>query len=263
MKVNFGNVAENYAKFRNDLPGELLESLKLRDIHFGGKQVVDLGCGTGVFCRAIHHVGAEVIGVEPAIELIEEAEFIDKEKDIEIEYRNTFSENTSLPENTYDYVTVLRAWHWFDSKETLKEIKRILKGNGSLIIMDSGFLSKNKVVVDTLKFIQAYMPEGQLKSAGSKSTSMQLINSFPVEWFKEWQENQFDLQETYKFNYDVAFTNEEWCGRVGSLSWLAGFDKEERQDILEKLYIYLTRRYGDIEHHIKHGCYVSILRFCN
>lgn len=32
MKVNFGNVAKNYARFRNDLPSELLEGLKLRGI---------------------------------------------------------------------------------------------------------------------------------------------------------------------------------------------------------------------------------------
>lgn len=260
MEVNFGNVAENYAKFRNDLPDELLESLELRGIHFEGKKVVDLGCGTGIFCRALHHVGAKVVGVEPAIELIEEAKFIDKEQNIDIDYHNTFSENTSLPENAYDYITVLRAWHWFDSKETLQEIKRMLKKKASLIIMDSGFLSKNQVVTDTLKFIQAYMPEGKLKPAGSKSTSKQLINSFPVEWFKEWQENQFDLQETYKFSYDVSFTNEEWCGRVSSLSWLSGFDKRERQDILEKLHLYLAQQYGDVEHHILHGCYVAILK---
>jgi len=38
MKVNFGNVAKNYARFRNDLPDELLESLKLRGIVFDGKK---------------------------------------------------------------------------------------------------------------------------------------------------------------------------------------------------------------------------------
>ncbi|MDF1997209.1 hypothetical protein [Peribacillus frigoritolerans] len=45
MEVNFGNVAKNYAQYRNDLPDELLESLKLRGIDFNNKKVVDLGSG--------------------------------------------------------------------------------------------------------------------------------------------------------------------------------------------------------------------------
>ncbi|MDS9471178.1 class I SAM-dependent methyltransferase [Sporosarcina pasteurii] len=158
MKVDFGNVAKNYARFRNNLPSELLEGLKLRGIVFNDKKVTDLGSGSGVLCRALQQEGASVVGVEPSIELIEEAKEIDNEEGYMIEYKNTYSEATSLPDNTYDLITVLRAWHWFDAEKTLSEIKRILKEDGSLIIMDSGFLSKSKVVKDTLDMIKNHMP---------------------------------------------------------------------------------------------------------
>ncbi|MCL7749588.1 class I SAM-dependent methyltransferase [Halalkalibacter alkaliphilus] len=259
MKVNFGNVAKNYARFRNDLPIELLESLKLRGINFNNKNVADLGSGTGVLSRALYREGAVVVGVEPSNELIQEAKEIDKNEGYMIKYVHAFSESTTLLEDTYDYITVLRAWHWFDSDKTLTEIKRILKDNGSLIVMDSGFLSKNKVIVDTLEIIKGHMPNGKLKSAGSKANSKQVINGFPVEWFKEWQEHQFDLQETYKFTYNVTFTNEEWCGRVGSLSWLSGFDENERNKILDKIYSHLNKEFKGIKHNILHGCYITVL----
>ncbi|PYZ93028.1 hypothetical protein CR194_07460 [Salipaludibacillus keqinensis] len=70
MKVNFGNVAKSYANYRNDLPVELLDSLKLRGIDFLNRRVADLGSGTGVLSRALHKAGAEVIGVEPSTELL-------------------------------------------------------------------------------------------------------------------------------------------------------------------------------------------------
>lgn len=260
MKVNFGNVAKNYARFRNDLPAELLEGLKLRRVSFNDKKVVDLGSGTGVLCRTMQKEGAAVIGVEPSIELIEEAIEIDKDEGCEIQYINAFSESTALPENTFDVVTVLRAWHWFDADKTLSEINRILKENGSLLVMDSGFLSKSEVVRDTLEIIKKHMPNGKLKAAGSKANTKQMINSFPVEWFKEWREHQFDLQETYKFNYNVTFSNEEWCGRVGSLSWLTEFNEVERNNILDELLSYLEKKYTKVEHNIEHGCYVTILK---
>jgi 2-polyprenyl-3-methyl-5-hydroxy-6-metoxy-1,4-benzoquinol methylase len=259
MKVNFGNVAKNYARFRSDLPIELLESLKIRGINFNNKKVADLGSGTGVLSRALHREGAFVVGVEPSNELIQEAKEIDTKEGYMIKYVNAFSESTTLSEDTYDYITVLRAWHWFDSEKTLTEIKRILKDNGSLIVMDSGFISKSKVIVDTLEIIKGHMSNGKLRSAGSKANSKQMINGFPVEWFKEWQEHQFDLQEIYKFNYNVTFTNEEWCGRVGSLSWLSCFDEKERHNILDQIYTHLDKEFKGIKHKILHGCYIAVL----
>ncbi|MDS9471177.1 hypothetical protein [Sporosarcina pasteurii] len=86
-----------------------------------------------------------------------------------------------------------------------------------------------------------------------------MINSFPVEWFQEWREHQFDLQDTYKFHYNVTFSNEEWCGRVGSLSWLSGFNEAERENILDELLTYLEKEYKGVKHNIEHGCYVAVL----
>ncbi|MBP3953086.1 class I SAM-dependent methyltransferase [Bacillus suaedae] len=90
MKVNFGNVAKDYARYRNDLPIELLESLKLRGINFNNKKVADLGCGTGVLSRALHREGAVVVGVEPSKELIQEAKQIDGNEGYMIDYVNTY-----------------------------------------------------------------------------------------------------------------------------------------------------------------------------
>ncbi|WP_100372125.1 class I SAM-dependent methyltransferase [Bacillus sp. FJAT-45037] len=260
MKVDFGKVAKDYAKYRNDLPIELLESLKIRGVDLNNKKVVDLGSGSGVLSRALQDQGAVVVGVEPSVELIEEAKVIDKNRGCIIEYVNKFSESTTLENDTYDFVTALRAWHWFDREKTIKEVKRILKADGILIVMDSGFLSNSKVVVDTLQIIKRYMPNGQLKSAGSKAISKQKINGFPVEWFKEWQDHQFDLKETYKFNYNVSFTNEEWCGRVGSLSWLSSFSAEERHQILDEIYTYIRKEFKEDEHNIQHGCFITVLK---
>lgn len=259
MEVDFGNVAKNYAKYRNDLPDELLESLKLRGIDFKNKKVVDLGSGTGVLSRALVNEGAVVVGVEPSEELIEQARAIDKRVGNIIGYVNRYADSTTLDNAVFDYATVLRAWHWFDREKTLDEIKRILVEKGKLIIMDSGFISKGKVVEDTLQIIKTHMPNGELKAAGSKSESKQSINGFPVEWFKEWQEHHFDLKESYKFNYTVSFTNEEWCGRVGSLSWLSGFAENKQNNILDEIFTYLVKEFGDTKHNIQHSCFVAIL----
>jgi ubiquinone/menaquinone biosynthesis C-methylase UbiE len=259
MKVNFGNVAKNYALYRNDLPEELLESLKLRGFDLQAKKVADIGSGTGVLTRALYLEGAKVIGVEPDKELIQEAEHIDEAEGIRIQYKNNYAELTGLEGDSFDYGTVLRAWHWFNRIDTLEEIKRILKEEGTLIIMDSGFISQGKVIQETFKIIEKYMPDRKIKAAGSKAESKQLINSFPVEWFKEWKNTGFHLRDTYNFDYTVSFSNEAWCGRVASLSWLTQFSEEERGKIINELFNHLNEEFGETTHSIKHRCYVAIL----
>ncbi|PSL42981.1 methyltransferase family protein [Salsuginibacillus halophilus] len=259
MQTNFGNVAKAYAQHRNDLPDELMASLKLRGIHFHGKDVVDLGAGTGVLSRAMSREGSAVTGVEPSAELIAEAKSIDESEDMNINYICNFAESTDLQSAAFDCATVLRAWHWFDRQKTMDEIKRLLQPGGKLLVMDSGFTSKSKIISDTAEIVKSYMPDGKIKPAGSKADASQLIHSFPVEWFEEWKQGGFDLKETYKFNYTVSFSNESWCGRVGSLSWLTNFDEYQKQEVLDKIYTHLTNEFGDVEHHIQHGCYVAIL----
>ncbi|MDP1421510.1 hypothetical protein Q8G35_24845 [Peribacillus simplex] len=92
---------------------------------------------------------------------------------------------------------------------------------------------------------------------------IQFINGFPVEWFKEWQEHKFDLKETYKFNYTVSFTTENWCGRVGSLSWLSGFTENQRNEILDEIFTHLEKDNGAIQHNIQHGCFKTIWNHLN
>lgn len=260
MKVNFGEVAKNYAKYRNDLPKELIEGLKMRGVDFKKKRVLDLGSGSGILSRIIYKEGAEVVGVEPSVELIGEARKMDRKENIHINYLHEHSESMSLGNSSFEYVTVMRAWHWFDREKTLCEVKRILKDDGTLLVMDSGFMSGRKVVADTLSIVKKYLPGGELKRAGSKAVAKQLINSFPAEWFREWSEHGFELWDTYGFEYMVPFTNEEWCGRVGSLSWLSLFNEEKRAAILNEIFNHLIKEYGDIQHHIEHSCHVAILK---
>ncbi|MBC5638806.1 class I SAM-dependent methyltransferase [Ornithinibacillus sp. BX22] len=260
MKADFGKVSKEYAQYRNDLPEELTTSLTMRGIDFQKKFIVDLGSGSGVLTRMLFDQGAEVVGVEPSMKLIEEAKSIDIKLGAKIKYLNKYSEDTGLPNLSYDFVTVLRAWHWFDREASLKEIRRILKPGGYLIIMDSGFTNFDHVVKDTMVILKKLIPAERLKPAGTKADSKQSINSFPVEWFKEWEEYGLNMKDTYNFDYKVSFTTAEWCDRVGTLSWLLHLSKEERNEIKEKIRSHLTDIYGDSTHRISHKFHLVLMR---
>nr|WP_263323737.1 class I SAM-dependent methyltransferase [Neobacillus sp. Marseille-Q6967] len=255
-QVDFSQVAKSYAQSREDIPSSLMESLFVRGIFFDGKKVADIGCGTGAFTRKMAMRKADVVGVDPSKELLEQAKALNSLKNYTIPYVQSPAEATGLPDSKYDYVTVMRAWHWFGRQEALDEVKRILKTNGTLIIIDSGFLSETTVVEKTFGVLTRYV-DGELKPAGSKADSRQRINGFPVEWFLEWQQSGFELRDFYKLNYSINFSKQEWIERVESISWMAGLNPEVRQKAL----LDLSDSLPDLEpYSIPHECNVCILR---
>jgi len=148
-QVNFGQVANSYAKSREDIPNTLMDSMFIRNINFDGKKVADLASGSGALTRKIAMRKGNVVGVEPSVELREMAVGLNKAKNFTIPYIDGTAEATGLDDSQYDIVTVMSAWHWFDRMKAIQEIKRLLKKNGALIVIDSGFLSGSEAVEKT------------------------------------------------------------------------------------------------------------------
>lgn len=262
-QVNFGTVAKDYALYRNDFPEIVLDQLKQRGLDFSNRSVADLGCGTGIVTRLLAERGARVVGVEPSKELLDEAYSIpvNGDSDFSIEYVNAAAEETGLVENSFDVVTAVRAWHWFDRQKVISEIKRILKAKGFLAVIDSAFIpGESQLAQDTIEMIKSYMPGGVLKPAGSKAETNERRNGFPANWFAEWEEAGFGLIDSWQTKYAVSFSHEEWRGRVRSLSWISSMNEEERKGLDGELAAYLSNHYPDQRVEVPHVCSVVLMK---
>ena len=96
-------------------------------------QILDIGAGTGEFLSVAKNDGWQAIGVEPS----------DKAKSIAINKGVLFVEKTSELEN--HSVDVISMWHVLehipDLDKQIKELKRLLKPTGTLIIAVPNFKS--------------------------------------------------------------------------------------------------------------------------
>ncbi|ACB51501.1 hypothetical protein cce_2151 [Crocosphaera subtropica ATCC 51142] len=100
--------------------------------------VFDVACGTGIFAEMLlqDQPNLQIIGVDISSEMLK----IAKEKCqnySNVEFHQ-FSV-TSLPfeNNNFDYVICANAFHYFDDPITaLKEMKRLVKPDGQIIILD-------------------------------------------------------------------------------------------------------------------------------
>lgn len=95
--------------------------------------ILDIGAGTGDFLSFVQQEGWQAIGVEPS----EKAKAIAKKKGV------SFVGNTSeLENNSFDVISM---WHVLehvpDLDSQIKELKRLLKPNGTLIIAVPNFKS--------------------------------------------------------------------------------------------------------------------------
>lgn len=254
--IEFGQDANSYAKSKGDIPVYLMDSLMIRNINFAGKKVAVLGAGTGALTRKIALRNADVIGVEPSEELLEQAKILNRMKNFSIPYLQRNADDTGLPASEYDFVTVIWEWHGFNREKAILEVKRILKANGALIVIDTGFQTGSVAVEKTFGVLEKYVG-GSLQPTESNTETRQSINGFPVEWFEEWTRNGFELRDFYRMNYTVSFTKLEWVGRVDSILWLGGFDESERKMVLEEIYRALPEQDSYV---VPHECNVCILR---
>lgn len=124
----FTGFAGDYDRYRLRPPEALAEIVS----RYAGLEtpelVVDLGCGTGLSTRFWADRAAQVIGVDPAPDMLERARTATQESNVV--YRGGYGHETGLPSACTDIVTCSQSFHWMEPSSTLAEIARILRPDG-------------------------------------------------------------------------------------------------------------------------------------
>ena len=130
----FNNKAALYAANRPSYSPHVLEYIR-QNLGFSPIALgADIGCGTGQLTKILADFFDLVYAVEP-----NDSMMIECQKCL-CNYKNVLyicrsAEKTEIDNNKLDYVTVAQAFHLFHNPETLRELKRILKPDGRLIII--------------------------------------------------------------------------------------------------------------------------------
>ena len=203
--VDFGKTATDYSRHRAGFPDELFDRLVALGLCARDRRVLDLGTGTGSLARGFAKRGCQVVALDPAPELIDEARRIDEREDVHIEYVVGTAERTQRDDASFDVVMAGQAWHWFDRPLAIREVKRVLRPEGWLLIAHFDWLPlPGNVVEATEQLIDTYNPEWQM--AGSTG-----IHSA---WLTDVRSAGFRHIETFSFDTTVRYTHEAWRGRV-------------------------------------------------
>jgi len=96
-----------------------------------GRDVLDVGCGEGRFCRMMAARGARVVGIDPTVPFLEHASIGDPRQD----FVRAVGEHLPLQSDSFDLaVTYLTLIDIPDFRAAIKEIARVLRPGGQVIV---------------------------------------------------------------------------------------------------------------------------------
>ncbi len=129
--LKFGTVAEQYDRYRPGPPEgatELTGDLQ-------GRDVLEVGAGTGKLTRFLLGLGANVTVIEPD----DEMRNVLVRRSPEVHVLLGRAESVPAPDASFDAVFSSSAWHWFTQPDATNEFARLLRDNGTLNVWWNGF----------------------------------------------------------------------------------------------------------------------------
>jgi SAM-dependent methyltransferase len=131
----FSDRVADYVKYRPGYPDELLDLLEDEGLVGPGRQVADVGAGTGIFTKMLVERGCEVWAVEPnqPMRTAMEAQLCGMKGSCYTV--DATAEHTTLPDGRFDLVCAAQAYHWFDPEAARCEFGRILKPEGQVALI--------------------------------------------------------------------------------------------------------------------------------
>ncbi len=196
----FGKAAGGYdkhAQFQREVGIQLLQQLP---DNLSGMKVLDIGCGTGFFCKMLADKGAIVTAADLSFEMLEQA----KRRCGSKVWRYCQADAEQLPFDTQEFDIAFSnlALQWCeDLAEPLKELQRVTKPSGKVVFstLAEGSLTELKQAwskVDTYQHVNHFLSDKQINIALAQSGSTE--HHVNLRTIQLWYTSAFELMRDLK-----------------------------------------------------------------
>ncbi|MDE7322645.1 MAG: class I SAM-dependent methyltransferase [Lachnospiraceae bacterium] len=245
----FVGVSEIYAKYRPDYPASLMNYLKYIGLN-SDSIVADIGAGTGILTNHLLNLCAKVYAIEPNDDMrnISEKTHNGNPKFHAI---NATAENTTLSNNSVDFITAAQSFHWFDKQAFRAECLRILKPCGKIILIWNRRDETNTMVQEIDAISHKYCPLFSGATNGMRGANSE----------NAYQDFFVNGYTTKIVANDIIFDKERFVGLHQSASYRLSEDNPDYFNYIGELshYFDLHSTAGQLILPNKTCCYVGTL----
>ncbi|MGA7834195.1 MAG: class I SAM-dependent methyltransferase [Acidimicrobiales bacterium] len=220
--LKFGTVAEQYDRFRPSPPASAAEIAG--DLR--GKDVLEVGAGTGKLTRFLESLGANVSVIEPD----EEMRRVLVRRSPTARVLLGHAESVPATDAAFDAVFSSSAWHWFRQPDATRELARVLRDDGALHVWWNGFSRDVPWMVELTKMRERDDDP----------------NRRPRGWHAELDpEGPFIDADDFTLNWEWPRTIDEVVGNFGTYSGAIIRGDSARYDLEERVRARLREMFGD------------------
>jgi SAM-dependent methyltransferase len=219
---SFGTDAERYDRSRPGYPPAMVDAIVAAS---PGRDVLDVGVGTGISARGFQAAGCQVLGVEPDARMAELA----RRGGTRVEVAKF--EEWDPAGRSFDLVVAGQAWHWVDPVAGAAKAAEVLGDKGRLAVFWNAFLFPPDVAEAFAAIYQRELPDtpyfrGEAGGVGAYSTFF----AKTVDGIR--QAGSFAEPEQWQFDWKRSYTRDEW---VDAVPTAGGFNRLPPQRLVALL----------------------------
>lgn len=256
-EFDFGKTSENYAKYRDIYPKSMYQKLIGYGIGRDGQEILDLGSGTAVLPVNLYHTGAHFTAADISERQIEYGKAAAIEKGMtDISFRVCSAEDTGFEHSSFDAVTAVQCFPYFDAERAAAEIYRVLKPRGLFckILMD-WLPDQDEIIAQMMSLVKSYNPSWH--EAGFSAAEYR---------FPEWARDRFEVSDVCSYDEELGFSREGWLGRVMTCRGVGASLSAQRAAEFEEEYRGILQKYDEplrLKHRIHMELYRSLKTLIN
>ena len=201
---SFGLEAERYDRARPSYPHALVERIVAAS---PGRDVLDVGCGTGITGRLFQAAGCRVLGVDTDERMADLA----RRSGVEAEVA-TF-ESWDPAGRAFDAVIAGQAWHWVDPVAGAAKAAQALRPSGRLAVFWNAFGFPPDLGAAFAAVYQRVIPDSPVSRRGlTGRNAYQVMCDKAADGMR--QAGGFGEPEQWQFDWDRSYTRAEWLDAV-------------------------------------------------
>jgi SAM-dependent methyltransferase len=218
----FGANAGRYDRARPTYPADLVDRIIAAS---PGRDVLDVGCGTGISARLFQAAGCRVLGVDPDPRMAELARHGGTETEV------AKFEDWDPAGRRFDVVISAQAWHWVDPVAGAAKAAQVLRPGGRLAVFWNVF-GPPKELREAFAEVHRRVLPGSSGGFGDRP----LIDLYRGGWAKMAdvirQAGTFGEPEEWLSVWERRYTRDEWLDVVPTTGGFTRQPEAVQQELL-------------------------------